>query len=337
MSITPDGEEIDAGDSVDFTAEVSGGPGGELNFRWGGDGLDSRSGRSVTYRFPDKGRKTVHVTVSKGGADVGVRRHHGVRRSQAGRRRRHRRFQHGERRRGLLGLEHVLGQHRDDPLLHIADLRLAQRYTQHALDLARGDAGRARSGASRGPGREVAGDLLADTTPIPPAGSTGADAGLPDTPEEAADESELAISGAVVAAGWRRSSSGWAPAGSSNGSVHGAGSVVPISPACVGCCPADGCRGGPLRCRGGARIPVLVLALLALAVVVFELGGMIAELVRRRGRGVQKLDRAVGEARQALAGGDTGQGEALAISARGEQVDARRPGIDRRPAPAAGR
>ncbi len=53
------------------------------------------------------------------------------------------------------------------------------------------------------------------------------------------------------------------------------------------------------------RIPVLVLALLALAVVVFELGGMIAELVRRRGRGVQKLDRAVGEARKALAGGDT--------------------------------
>ena len=53
------------------------------------------------------------------------------------------------------------------------------------------------------------------------------------------------------------------------------------------------------------RIPVLVLALLALAVVVFELGGMIAELVRRRGRGVPKLDRAVGEARQALAGGDT--------------------------------
>ena len=48
---------------------------------------------------------------------------------------------------------------------------------------------------------EVAGDLLADTTPIPPAGSTGADAGLPDTPQEAADESELAISGAVVAAG----------------------------------------------------------------------------------------------------------------------------------------
>ena len=53
------------------------------------------------------------------------------------------------------------------------------------------------------------------------------------------------------------------------------------------------------------RIPVLVLALLALAVVVFELGGMIAELIRRRGRGVPKLDRAVGEARQALAGGDT--------------------------------
>ena len=57
--------------------------------------------------------------------------------------------------------------------------------------------------------------------------------------------------------------------------------------------------------RKRSGIPVLVLALLALAVVVFELGGMIAELVRRRGRGVQKLDRAVGEARQALAGGDT--------------------------------
>jgi len=52
------------------------------------------------------------------------------------------------------------------------------------------------------------------------------------------------------------------------------------------------------------RIPVLVLALLALAIVVFELGGMIAELVRRRGRGVQRLDGAVAEARQALAGGD---------------------------------
>ena len=48
---------------------------------------------------------------------------------------------------------------------------------------------------------EVAGDLLADTTPIPPAGSTGADAGLPDTPEESADDQELAISGAAVAAG----------------------------------------------------------------------------------------------------------------------------------------
>jgi biopolymer transport protein ExbB/TolQ len=52
------------------------------------------------------------------------------------------------------------------------------------------------------------------------------------------------------------------------------------------------------------RIPVLVLALLALAVVVFELGGMIAELVRRRGRGIQRLDRAVAGAREALAGGD---------------------------------
>ena len=48
---------------------------------------------------------------------------------------------------------------------------------------------------------EVAGDLLADTTPIPSAESDGSAAGLTDTPEEAADESELAISGAAVAAG----------------------------------------------------------------------------------------------------------------------------------------
>jgi biopolymer transport protein ExbB/TolQ len=55
------------------------------------------------------------------------------------------------------------------------------------------------------------------------------------------------------------------------------------------------------------RIPVLVAALLALALVLFELGGMVAELFRRRGRSRTKLDQAIASAGAALSAGDAGR------------------------------
>ena len=55
------------------------------------------------------------------------------------------------------------------------------------------------------------------------------------------------------------------------------------------------------------RIPVLVLALLALALVLFELGGLIAELARRRGRNRGRLDQAIISAGSALNSGDSGR------------------------------
>ena len=55
------------------------------------------------------------------------------------------------------------------------------------------------------------------------------------------------------------------------------------------------------------RIPVLVLAVLALAYVLFELGGLIAELLRRRGRNRGRLDQAIASAGAALGSGDSGR------------------------------
>ena len=55
------------------------------------------------------------------------------------------------------------------------------------------------------------------------------------------------------------------------------------------------------------RVPVLVLALLALVVVVAELGTLSAELQRRRKRGLAKLDPIVDEAEVALRGDDPGR------------------------------
>jgi biopolymer transport protein ExbB/TolQ len=48
------------------------------------------------------------------------------------------------------------------------------------------------------------------------------------------------------------------------------------------------------------RVPVLILALLALAAVAVELGGFIMELVRRRRRDFGRLETAVGDARERL-------------------------------------
>lgn len=55
------------------------------------------------------------------------------------------------------------------------------------------------------------------------------------------------------------------------------------------------------------RVPVLIAALLALAAVLFELGGLIAELLRRRGRSRVKLDQAIVSAGAALSAGDSGR------------------------------
>ncbi len=55
------------------------------------------------------------------------------------------------------------------------------------------------------------------------------------------------------------------------------------------------------------RVPVLVAALLALAAVLFELGGLVAELLRRRGRSRTRLDQAIASAGAALASGDSGR------------------------------
>jgi biopolymer transport protein ExbB/TolQ len=52
------------------------------------------------------------------------------------------------------------------------------------------------------------------------------------------------------------------------------------------------------------RYPVLIAALLAIVVVVVELGALLAELRKRRRRGLPRLDRALDVARDALAKGD---------------------------------
>ena len=54
-------------------------------------------------------------------------------------------------------------------------------------------------------------------------------------------------------------------------------------------------------------IPVLVGMLIALALVLFEFGGLVAELIRRRGRSRVKLDQAIASAGAALSAGDSGR------------------------------
>jgi biopolymer transport protein ExbB/TolQ len=52
------------------------------------------------------------------------------------------------------------------------------------------------------------------------------------------------------------------------------------------------------------QVPVLILALLALALVIYELGGFLIELRVRRGRRFSALSESAEAARRALAGGD---------------------------------
>ena len=53
------------------------------------------------------------------------------------------------------------------------------------------------------------------------------------------------------------------------------------------------------------RVPVLVLALGALAFVLYEVGAFGFELLERRRRDFDRLQRAVGTASEAIQGGDT--------------------------------
>ena len=55
------------------------------------------------------------------------------------------------------------------------------------------------------------------------------------------------------------------------------------------------------------RVPVLVLALAALAIVVVEAGALLAELRRRRGRSIWQLENAVAECQGRLAAGQRDQ------------------------------
>lgn len=64
------------------------------------------------------------------------------------------------------------------------------------------------------------------------------------------------------------------------------------------------------------RYPVLIAAVLALVVSIAEVGTLLAEVRRRRGRGVARLERAVDVARDALARGD-GAGALRAVRAVG--------------------
>jgi len=57
-------------------------------------------------------------------------------------------------------------------------------------------------------------------------------------------------------------------------------------------------------------VPVLILALLALAATIFEAGALVAEMLRRRGRSFATLERATEKARTAIEQDDRGGAEA---------------------------
>ncbi len=62
------------------------------------------------------------------------------------------------------------------------------------------------------------------------------------------------------------------------------------------------------------RVPVLVLALAALAIVVVEAGALLAELRRRRGRSIWQLDNAIAECQGRLAAGMREQAQLALLS-----------------------
>ncbi len=199
VSITPEGEEIEAGDSVTFTADLGGGPDADFSFTWERGGRDARSGRSVTYRFPDRGRETVSVTVAKGGATVATD-------STAVNVDRKPADDDGTGANNGTG-----GAPFPDSSTSSDSTTSTPSYTSPTYDPPSTTPSTPSTSPDATPDEsdsappadqatEVAGDLLAAATPIP-SESAGAAAGLPDVSEESEDDQELEISGAAVAAG----------------------------------------------------------------------------------------------------------------------------------------
>jgi biopolymer transport protein ExbB/TolQ len=86
------------------------------------------------------------------------------------------------------------------------------------------------------------------------------------------------------------------------------------------------------------RYPVLIAALLAIVVVVVELGALFAELRKRRGRGLPRLEQALAAIRAALAKGDgvTALTTARGLGYNGPMTDALGAIVEERGKPDAG-
>jgi biopolymer transport protein ExbB/TolQ len=83
------------------------------------------------------------------------------------------------------------------------------------------------------------------------------------------------------------------------------------------------------------RVPVLVLALIAGVIVLIEVGALLMELLRRRRRGIPRLERALDQARAALATGDR-DGAVRAVRSLGynrAMADALAAGVEQRGRP----
>jgi len=86
------------------------------------------------------------------------------------------------------------------------------------------------------------------------------------------------------------------------------------------------------------RVPVLVLALIAGVVVLIEVGALLMELIRRRRRGIPRLEKALDQARAALATGDrdTAVRAVRALGYNRAMSDALAAGVEQRGRPDAG-
>lgn len=86
------------------------------------------------------------------------------------------------------------------------------------------------------------------------------------------------------------------------------------------------------------RYPVLILAMLAVVVVLVELGALFAELRKRRDRGLSRLDRAIDVARAALVKGDgaTALGAVRSLGYNEPMTDALSAIVEQRTQPDAG-
>ena len=86
------------------------------------------------------------------------------------------------------------------------------------------------------------------------------------------------------------------------------------------------------------RYPVLILALIAGVIVLIEVGALLMELLRRRRRGIPRLEKALDQARGALAAGDRDAAvrAVRALGYNGAMSDALAAGVEQRGHPDAG-